>query len=128
MTIAVFNKLGYDIEFLNDDTIIVHQGKNELLWDNYFIEGDYSTASNFIALSCLNGSLTSYNLKENSLQADYKIIEILKQMGGNIRFINENKALYSINNSLLLKGIAKQLKAVDVDIANCIDLGPILMD
>ena len=127
MTIAVFNKLGYDIEFLNDDTIIVHQGKNELLWDNYFIEGDYSTASNFIALSCLNGSLTSYNLKENSLQADYKIIEILKQMGGNIRFINENKALYSINNSLLLKGIAKQLKAVDVDIANCIDLGPILM-
>ena len=50
-------------------------------------------------------------------------------MGGNIKYINEDNItkLYSNNNSLLEKGIAKQLKATNIDLTDCMDLSPILL-
>lgn len=127
MSIEIFKKLGFDIS-VNENTIFVHNYKNPT-WDNIYIEADYSIGANFIAASCLNGSLIAYNFKENSLQYDKKIVDILKTMGGNIKYIKEDNItkLYSNNNSLLEKGIAKQLKATNIDLTDCMDLSPILL-
>ena len=127
MSIETFKKLGFDISF-NENSIFVHNYTNPS-WDNIYIEADYSIGANFIALACLNGSLTAYNFKENSLQYDKKIVDILKAMGGNIKYLIEENVtrLYCVNNSLLEKGIAKQLKATNVDLTDCMDLSPILL-
>lgn len=124
MSIEVFKKVGFDISFI-DDCIYIHNNSN-INWNEYFIEGDYSIASNFIVASCLNGSLEAYNLFQNSLQEEYLIVDILKNIGGNIKFINNNM-LYSYNNSLLEKGVAKQLKSFEYDLTYSINLSFILM-
>lgn len=127
MSIEIFKLFGFDIS-INDNTIIVHTN-NISKWDNYFIEGDYSIAANYIALACLNGSMTTYNLTEHSLQSEKRIVDILKTMGGNIRFLYEDnkKYLYVSNNSLLEKGVAKQLKACDIDICDVSGMIPLVM-
>lgn len=127
MSIEVFKKIGFDITIGEDETFYIHNNLNTS-WDTYFLEGDYSTASNYLSLACMNGKLIAYNLNEESLQQDKMIVDILKQMGGNIRYVNDEKPyLYAINSSLFEKGSAKQLKACKVDLSQCIDLGPILM-
>ena len=125
MSIEVFKQFGFDIDY-NEDNKTIYIYNNKLsTWDEYFVEGDYSSASNLISLACLNGSLVAKNLKDNSIQPDYRIIEVLKNAGGNIHFVGDS--LFASNDNLLSKGIAKQLKSFCVDISNCIDLGPILM-
>lgn len=128
MTIDIFKSVGFDITIGDNETYYIHNNFSPS-WDFHFIEGDYSTAANFLVLACLNGKLNAYNLNEKSIQQDRIIVDILKQAGGNIRFINEEdySYLYAINNSLIEKGIAKQLKAFSIDLSSCIDLGPILM-
>lgn len=128
MSVEVFKKVGFDITIGENETYYIHNNLNTK-WDEYTLEGDYSTAANYLALACLNGKINAYNLYESSIQQDRIVVDILKSMGGNIRFIeNENsKYLYAINNALLEKGVAKQLKATTIDLSKCIDLGPILM-
>lgn len=54
----------------------------------YQIEGDYSAASNFLVMGCLDGDVKCEGLKLLSLQGDSKIINYLNQMKANI-FIND---------------------------------------
>ena len=127
MSIEVFKNLGFDIS-VDNETFYIHNNYN-FNWDHIFIEADYSLAANYIVLSCLNGKLIGYNFKEDSLQFDKRIVDLLKSIGGNIRYINEDNTikLYSYNNGLLEKGIAKQLKSFEVDLCECADLSPILL-
>ena len=127
MSVEVFKKLGFDISY-SDNCLYIHNNHN-YIWDTYFIEGDYSIASNYIALAALNGSFIAKNLNENSIQEEKVIIDIIKSIGGNVRFIKENDkdTLYVNNNTLLEKGIAKQLKAFSFDMESSINLIPILM-
>lgn len=125
--ILVFQRFGFDIT-INENTIYIHT--NFIFqWDYLFIEADYETAANYFALACLNGSLLAYHFKEDSLQVNQKIIQYLKNMGGNIKFIKEDgqEKLYIANNALLEKGIAKQLRGCDFDLCKCMDLFCILM-
>lgn len=55
---------------------------------NYLIESDYSAASNFLVMGCLNGDVKCEGLKCLSLQGDSKIINYLTQMKAHI-FIND---------------------------------------
>ena len=127
MSVEIFKKLGFDISFEND-CLYIHNN-HSYNYDNYFVEGDYSISSNYIALAALNGSLIAKNLNENSLQEEKVIVDILKSIGANIRFIKENDKdiLYVSNNSLLEKGIAKQLKSFKYDVTASINLCFILM-
>ena len=127
MSVEVFKKLGFDISY-NDNCLYIHNNHN-YIWDTYFIEGDYSIAANYIALAALNGSLVAKNLFDNSIQEEKIIVDIIKSIGGNVRFIKENDKdiLYINNNTLLEKGIAKQLKAFKFDMTSSINLIPILM-
>lgn len=129
MTVNVFKQFGFDIDFDDINNTIYVYKSNNISWDEYFIEGDYSSSSNLIVLACLNGSIIARNIFKDSIQPDYKIVELLKNIGGNIYFVNENNRDYlvALNSNLISKGIAKQLKCFDINVQDCIDLAPILM-
>lgn len=89
-------------------------GKQKYMPCEYMIEGDYSAASNFILYGLLKNSVEISGLEHHSLQADYKILELLKDMG----------VIYSFNESLKIS--PQSYKGFEIDIDECIDLGPVV--
>jgi 3-phosphoshikimate 1-carboxyvinyltransferase len=84
---------------------------------NFFIPGDFSSASFIIAAGILVGKKITLNgLNFYYTQGDMKIIDIVKQMGGDIR-IDMQKGEVIINGSNRLDGI-------DCNLVNTPDLLP----
>jgi 3-phosphoshikimate 1-carboxyvinyltransferase len=81
--------------------------------ENYVVEGDWSSASYFLAMGATSGEITITNLKLYSLQGDKVILDLLKQMGA---FVTVN------NNEITVK--RARLQAIKTDLTNCIDLLP----
>ncbi len=80
----------------------------------YDIEGDYSSASYFLALAALTGSdITAKNLRSDSKQADSAILSILKGMGAEVE-AGANKIVV----------IGNSLKGIEVDLSDAPDLLP----
>ncbi|MBQ0099605.1 MAG: 3-phosphoshikimate 1-carboxyvinyltransferase, partial [Firmicutes bacterium] len=80
-----------------------------------FNEGDFSGASNILALGAINGNVKVLGLNKNSLQGDKKIIDILEKFGANVSFIND-----------ILCVKAGKLSGIEVDVDDIIDLAPII--
>ncbi|WP_071026572.1 3-phosphoshikimate 1-carboxyvinyltransferase [Peptoniphilus raoultii] len=80
------------------------------------IQGDWSNAAFFIVAGALGSNIELKNLSINSLQADKKILDILKNFGCDILRYGEN---IKISNN-------KSLEFGNIDISSCPDLGPIL--
>jgi len=79
----------------------------------YEVEGDWSSASYFMALGAVCGEVEIENLNPESLQGDKMMLDFLKDMG----------ALVEINqNSVAVR--KSGLKAVRADLSDCIDLLP----
>lgn len=100
MTIGVINEF---INHLNDSVI------------NFNTEMDFSLASNFLVMGCLNGSITINNLPTTSLQGDAKIISYLKQMNASIEM-----TYTAVTSSM------SQLVPTDLDMSTTPDLIPLL--
>lgn len=114
MTISTLKKFGINIK-MEDNKIFIH-GNQEYKACSYEVEGDFSQAAFFIVLGSLNNDLVIEGLYKDSLQGDKVIIDILRSMGAHIEFSEER---------LLVKKF--QLNGTIIDIADCPDLGPILM-
>ncbi len=81
----------------------------------YEVEGDWSSASYFLALGALSGEVKVENLNPQSRQGDKIILDFLRDMG----------ALVEINqNSVTVR--KSSLKAIRADLSDCIDLLPTL--
>ncbi len=80
---------------------------------NYTIEGDWSSASYFLALGALSDGVTVTNLKQKSLQGDKIMLNLLGDMGAHIS---------SSGDAVSLSGTG--LKAITADLSDCIDLLP----
>jgi len=79
----------------------------------YEVEGDWSSASYFLALGAVSGEVEVTNLNPESLQGDKMMLGFLREMG----------ALVEINrNSVTVR--KSDLKAVRADLSDCIDLLP----
>ena len=118
LTIECLKQFGYNIDVKEESNIITYTTvctpiKKDYL--EYSVESDYSSAAFLIALSVLNNDLSLSNLKESSLQADKKIVSILKEMNGKINF---SEGILNIKKSTL--------KSTEIDLLSCPDLGPIL--
>jgi 3-phosphoshikimate 1-carboxyvinyltransferase len=57
---------------------------------NYEVEGDWSSASYFLALGATSGEVRIANLNLNSLQGDKIILELLQRMGATVTIGAEN--------------------------------------
>lgn len=79
----------------------------------YEVEGDWSSASYFLALGAVAGEVEVENLNPESLQGDKRILNFLTDMGASVK-VNEN--------SVRVK--RSRLNAIRADLSDCIDLLP----
>lgn len=83
---------------------------------DYKVEGDYSQAAFFAVLGAAASPLTLGGLKENSAQGDRVVLDILKACGAGVTQTPEGVCISP-----------SPLTAQPIDLADCPDLGPILM-
>jgi 3-phosphoshikimate 1-carboxyvinyltransferase len=84
---------------------------------DYTVEGDYSSAAFILAAAALTDSeVTAYNLFNDSLQADRRIVGILAEMGAGVEVERESVTVESDGT----------LSGVTVDLSDSPDLVPIV--
>lgn len=83
---------------------------------DWTIEGDYSQAAFFAVLGAVCGGIRVRDLKPDSCQGDAVILQILNRCGA--QFIREDESVTFERSSLT---------ATKIDLAQCPDLGPVLM-
>ena len=82
----------------------------------YTVEGDYSQAAFLAVLGAARGGVAVTGLREDSLQGDRAILDILARCGARI-IRTDDAALFEKSD----------LRGTEIDLADCPDLGPVLM-
>lgn len=111
MTLDTLKKFGIDIVQKDSYTYFI-KGNQMYHAGDFCVEGDYSQMSFFAALGVLHNGIQCENMNANSKQGDRVIIDFLKQMQADIDGFRFYKS---------------KLKAISMSLADCPDLGPILM-
>lgn len=114
LTLRAMADFGVHIEE-NGNTYCIN-GEEKYVPANYAVEGDYSQAAFFAVLGAVCGGVTVRGLREDSLQGDRVILDILARCGAS--FTREGGAV---------RFEKSRLHGARIDIADCPDLGPILM-
>lgn len=112
MTIDVMDDFGVKLTHDNYKVFSVEGGQSFIAQD-YEVEGDYSQVAFFVVAGLINGDLQIKGLKEESLQGDRAVIDIVKRMGGDVRFEN---------GTLLVK--QSKTKGIDIDMSEIPDMLP----
>ena len=115
MTRAAQAAFGVTSHWLDDTTLCIPGGQQYHPRD-YIVEGDYSQASFLAVLGAVKGGITLTGLAVETLQGDAAILDILRRCGA--KFTRTEAGL-----------VFEQapLHGVDIDLADCPDLGPVLM-
>ena len=115
MTLEVLEKFGV-LATSQGGNILHIKGGQVFAPANYAIEGDYSQAAFFFVLGAICSPVAVMGLRENSTQGDSRIIEYLRACGA--RFEKREEGIQVLGG---------ELKGRELDLADCPDLGPILM-
>ncbi len=109
MTLDLLNFLGIPTSF--DANVIRVKSIKTLKKKDFFVEGDFSSASYFYGYSAVMGkSLELYPFNKNSFQGDIKVIDFFKRLGVRTLFLNENKMIIEpISNFVFPKKIKLDL-------------------
>ena len=115
MTRAAQAAFGVTGHWLDDTTLCIPGGQQYHPRD-YIVEGDYSQAAFLAVLGAVKGGITLTGLAAETLQGDAAILDILRRCGA--KFTRTEAGL-----------VFEQapLHGVDIDLADCPDLGPVLM-
>ena len=115
MTRAAQAAFGVTSHWLDDTTLCIPGGQQYHPRD-YIVEGDYSQAAFLAVLGAIKGGITLTGLAAETLQGDAAILDILRRCGA--KFTRTEAGL-----------VFEQapLHGVDIDLADCPDLGPVLM-
>ena len=115
MTRAVQAAFGVTSRWLDGNTLAL-PGRQHYRPCDYDVEGDYSQAAFPAVLGAVCGGVTVTGLSPDTLQGDAVILDILHRCGA--QFTRDGDAVI----------FAKApLHGVDIDLADCPDLGPVLM-
>ena len=115
MTRAVQAAFGVTSRWLDGNTLAL-PGRQHYRPCDYDVEGDYSQAAFPAVLGAVCGGVTVTGLRPDALQGDAVILDILRRCGA--QFTRDGDAVI----------FAKApLHGVDIDLADCPDLGPVLM-
>ena len=116
LTLQTLEQFGVSVKWKDQNTLLI-AGNQKYQPKNVSVEGDWSNGAFPTVLGALTGTLQLNGLNEDTRQGDSVIFEILKQCGTDIS-TNEQK-------NVTFSGTA--LKGTTIDLADCPDLGPILM-
>lgn len=114
LTIQMLAYFGVEVTFSDPHTIYI-KGNQSYQSVCYSIEGDYSQLAFFAVLAAFHQDLRITGVNHDSLQGDKQILNILRDANVEIEEILHG---YLIHKS--------DVQGVDIDLANCPDLGPIL--
>ena len=115
LTLSAMKDFG--IEIINNDyKEFIIKGNQNYVARDYRVEGDYSQGAFFLVADALKSDINVLDLKEDSLQGDREVIDVLERMGMKIE---------RDNNSIRGK-IDNQLKATVIDGSQCPDIIPVL--
>ena len=115
LTIEAMADFGVEVLWEDQNTLSI-KGGQKFTAQNYRVEADWSQTAFWAVLGAVKGHLTIKGVRQESKQGDKVILDILKRCGAN--FVIEKDSISFQSASL---------KAVEIDLADCPDLGPILM-
>ena len=115
MTRAVQAAFGVESRWLDETTLEISGGQEYHPCD-YTVEGDYSQAAFPAVLGAVAGGVTLTGLAGKTLQGDAAILDILRRCG----------AKFTPTSAGIVFEQAP-LHGTDIDLADCPDLGPVLM-
>jgi len=110
MTLRCLREFGISVSREFDRFIVTRQRYKAT---KFAVEGDWSSASYFLALGAFSEGIEVENLSTLSLQGDRVILDFLRGMGAKVR-ITGNSVTVSRGN----------LRAIHADLSDCIDLLP----
>lgn len=114
LTINVMKHFGVHVE--NKDYSLFHiKGNQSYISKEYRIEGDWSQAAFFLASGLLGCPVKCQNLSLSSAQGDMAILEIIRNMGGEIA-----------NDGGSIMALPSTLSSIDIDVREIPDLVPVL--
>ncbi|MGL5152414.1 MAG: 3-phosphoshikimate 1-carboxyvinyltransferase [Clostridium sp.] len=114
LTLSVMKDFGIKIVNKNYKEFII-KGNQKYKSTMYRVEGDYSQGAFFLCADALGSDVRIQDLKDDSLQGDREVLDILKKLGAGI---GKSK------NTLL--AYEKLLKGCKINGAQCPDIIPIL--
>lgn len=117
LTLAAMAAFGVAARWQDPFTLLVPGGQRYAPAD-YTVEGDYSQAAFFAVLGAACGGITITGLPERSLQGDAAILPIVQRCGA---------AFTRSGGTVRFEKPAAPLRGTHIDLADCPDLGPILM-
>ncbi|MBQ4146265.1 MAG: 3-phosphoshikimate 1-carboxyvinyltransferase [Clostridia bacterium] len=116
LTLQTLNEFG--IEIINEKyQKFIIAGNQKYKGKNYFVEGDYSQAAFFLVAGAIGCDVGVYGLKENSLQGDKKILDILNEAGARID---------TLPDGCIKASRTEAMHGVTIDARDIPDLVPIL--
>ena len=115
MTRAVQAAFGITSRWLDETTLEIPGGQAYHPCD-YTVEGDYSQAAFPAVLGAVAGGVTVTGLAAKTLQGDAAILEILRRCGASFARTGESVTFRKAS-----------FHGTEIDLANCPDLGPVLM-
>ena len=87
LTLSAMKDFG--IEIINNDyKEFTIKGNQEYISRDYRVEGDYSQAAFFLSGDALGDNVKLLDLKEDSLQGDREVLDILERMGMVYKLMN----------------------------------------
>ena len=114
LTLQMLEEFGIDVSYTDKNTLFM-RGNQKYLAHDHEVEGDFSQFGFWGTLGAINNTIDCVGLSHKSLQGDKEMVDILKNAGVKIENIHNG---YRIHKS--------DVKATDIDLGNCPDLGPIL--
>lgn len=114
LTIQAMKEFGVEVINRNYKEFII-RGNQEYKEKEYRVEGDYSQGAFFLCADAIGNTVISLDLKENSLQGDKEVIDILERMGVVFKRIKS-----------AIGGKAKVLNGTIIDAKGCPDVIPVL--
>lgn len=114
LTLSAMRDFGIQV-INNEYKEFVIKGNQVYKSRDYRVEGDYSQGAFFLSADALGANVDVSDLKDNSLQGDREVIDILKRMNVNIESNNDT-----------VKCSTDNLKATVIDGSQCPDIIPVL--
>ncbi len=110
MTLSCLRRFGINVGTDFDKFVVARQNYQPTRFD---VEGDWSSASYFLALGAVSEGVEVANLSKASVQGDRVILDFLRSMGAQVRMAGESVTVSKA-----------KLRAIKADLSDCIDLLP----
>lgn len=113
MTISIQHQFGVTIEPIEEGYYI--RGNQKYQEKTFEVSGDFSQAAFHIVAGILGAKIKLLKLSHNTHQADEKVLNFVKMMGGDYNYENG-----------IIEPISSNTHATTLDLSQCPDIGPIM--